>query len=241
MKDDNKGIWPSILEKMHYVFDVTMFFVALTMAVGLLMFHKAGTTNDQNQFIHLTTSSKNKTKKTKIPKSQLAVGEAYELVPKKKIKKYKTVVDDNGYSYEQKLKKPEITYLANFYLDPNYASKSIPVKNSIYIPLEGCIVKPFKTPQEGQYNFVNSSLGFNSTKHYLLDDSDKYIKVMQFKSYAKYGEYSVPNSIKNTLNLTLNTGSNRYLKLDEFKIKRVKEINLSQKAVQLLLFGGYAK
>lgn len=237
--NQNKNIWHSISKRLHYVLDIVMFFISLTAAIGLLMFHKAGTTSNQNQFIHLTTSSKNKTKKAKVPKSQLAIGEAYQLIPKKKVKRYKTVVDIYGYSYKQKLKKPKITYLANFYLDPNYASKSLPVKNTIYISLEGTIVEPFKTPQAGQYNFVNSSLGYNSTAHYVLNDSSKYIQVMQFKSYAKYGEYTVPNASNDTLNLTLNAGPNRYLKLSEFKLKRVKNVNLSQKAQESLLFGGY--
>ena len=63
---------------------------------------------------------------------------------------------------------------------------------------------------------------------------------MQFKNYAKYGKFAVPNVTNNTLNLTLNAGSNRYLKLNEFTIKRVNSIDLSEKAQQLQLFGGYS-
>ena len=239
VKHTNK-IRSAIFRRLHYIFDIVMFFVSLAAAVGLLMFHKAETTDNQNHFVHLTASSKNKNKKTEIPKSQLAIGEAYELIPKKRIKRYKTIQDAYGDSYRKKLKRPKITYLDNFYLAHNYASKDTLVKDNLYIPLNGCVTALFKTPQAGQYNFVNSDLGFNSLKHYVLNDSHKYIQVMQFKNYAKYGKFAVPNVTNNTLKLTLNAGSNRYLKLNEFTIKRVNSIDLSQKAQQLQLFGGYS-
>lgn len=228
------------LKRLEWVFDLIMFLLAIAAAMTLAAYNKTRLADGQSQFVHFS-QPKNKAKKTKIPKSKIAKGDAYQLVPKKKVKRYRTVFDIYGNQYKQKLKHPKAKYLAHFYLDPNYASKDQPIKKDLYVLLNGCVVPTFKNPQNGQYNFLNSSLAYNSTQHYVLNDSQTYIKVMQFKSFNKYGQNMVPNANNNTLNLTINEGPSRYLKLSEFKIKRVKNMNLSNLAEQAHLFSGYDK
>lgn len=235
-----KHSWLGFFKRLEWVFDLFMFILAFLGAIGLAAYNKTRIADGQSHFVHFS-EPKGKAKKAKIPKSQIAVGDAYEFIPKKKVKRYRIVTDVYGNKYQRKLKHPKVKYLARFYLDPNYASKDKTIKNNLYILLDGCVVATIKTPQAGQYNFANSSLAFNSTQHYVLNDAKTYIKVMQFKSYNKYGENMAPNANTNTFNLTVSQGPSRYLKLSEFKIKRVKKVNLSNLADQAHLFSGYEK
>ncbi|RVU70403.1 MULTISPECIES: hypothetical protein [Lactobacillus] len=227
-------------ERLHRAFDWVMFILALAAALGFVAFDKARSNSGQNEFVRLS-KPKEIAKKTKIPKSQIAWGEVYELIPKKKVDHYQTVTDENGYSYEVKRKHPKVTWKSYFYLDPNQVSKDKPVEKNLYLLITGCVVPAIKTPKTGQYNFVdNTSLAFDSTKHYVLNDSQTYIQVMQLKSYSTYGNQMAPNATNNTFNLTINVGSTPYLKLSEFKLKRLKKQNLSHLAQQMQLFSGFA-
>ena len=76
------------------------------------------------------------------------------------------------------------------------------------------------------------------SKHFTLNDSVTYIYVMQFVSFKKYNNKYVPNAVTKAFTQTSVAGSKRYLKLSEFNLVRIKDVNLSQVAASQQLFCG---
>lgn len=226
----------SIKQKLSVVLDIFMIFLALFLA-GL---EEVLVKSEQQNSIKTTFQAPQKSgsKKSKIPRSQLITGEAYELTPKKTIKRYKAVNSAYG-KYLAKRKHPLVKYHAQFYLDPNSASKSLTIKVPIYIMIQGQIVKASTKQINSQRNFINnSSLAFSNT-HFVLNDSLKYIHVMQFVNYQSFNGKPIPNANTNNFTVNSNIGISRYIRLDEFKIKRLKKVSLSSLADKKQLFCGY--
>ena len=217
------------------VMDVVILAVCVILASALLSLSKS------DQFTQMTfTKPKPTAKKTRIPKAEAIKGEAYKLVPKKTVHKYKTVYDAYGNSYQVKRKHPKISYHANFYLDPNAASKSDFVERPIYLLITGSVIDKPKTLLSTQTVLADSNLVFDMSKHFTLNDSVTYIYVMQFVSFKKYNNKYVPNAVTKAFTQTSVAGSKRYLKLSEFNLVRIKDVNLSQVAAGQQLFCGVA-
>lgn len=216
-----------------------MFILCIMVAIIIQQIHNNQNLNKNKPYAALAQPKHHK-RKVKLPKSQIMYSQVYCLTPKKQVKKYRTVNSIYG-SYHQKLKHPKVTYLANFYLDPNYASKEKTIHEKIYLLLDGIVMPKFKAPLASQVNLDNSNYGFDSKKHYILWDNKPYLHVMQLKNYNLYGNKPMPNTTNSTIIYHSNKGPIRYLKLNEFKLTRLKKTNVSMLAQNGQLFCGIIK
>lgn len=230
-----------IKQVVNMVFDVVMFFALILVACAL-----NSTSHNNNNVVKRTSFTQPKTKakakkKVKIPKAEVKMGDAYELVPKKKVTRYRYKTNAYGYRYKVKLKHPKVKYLANFYIDPNYASKSNLITQPIYVLINGSIISKPKTLTPSQTPFNESNYVFDDKHHYTLYDTVPYLHVMQFVSYRRYGKRSEPNTQFKRITQVSVMGANRYLKLSEFTLIRKAKLNLSTLAENKQLFAGYSK
>lgn len=232
-----------VLNRLHQIFDVAMFILCIMAAILIHQIHINQNLNNNKPYVTLAQPNHNK-RKVKLPKSQIMYSQVYCLTPKKHVKQYQTVNSIYG-SYHKKLKHPKVTYLANFYLDPNYASNEKTINEKIYLLLNGVVMPKFKAPSESkvesQVNLTNSNYCFDSKKHYILWDTKPYLHVMQLKNYNLYGNKPMPNIINTSIIYSSNKGPIRYLKLNEFKLTRLKKTNVSMLAQNGQLFCGIIK
>lgn len=226
------------LNKLHQIFDVAMFIVCIMAAIMMYQIHHQNL-HENKPYITLSQPKHNK-RKVKLPKSQIMYSKVYCLTPKKHVKQYRTVNSIYG-SYQKKLKHPKVTYLANFYVDPNYASKEKTITEKIYLLLDGVVMPKVKAQSESQVNLTNSNYCFDSKKHYILWDTKPYLHVMQLKNYNLYGNKPMPNITNTSIIYSPNKGPIRYLKLNEFKLTRLKKTNVSMLAQNGQLFCGIIK
>ena len=238
-KTVKKQRFKCFLNRLHQIFDVAMFILCIIAAIMMQQIHNNQNLNKNKPYITLSQPNPNK-RKVKLPKSQIMYSQVYCLTPKKHVKKYRTVNSIYG-SYHKKLKHPKVTYLANFYLDPNYASKEKTINEKIYILLNGVVMPRFTAHLESQVKLTNSDYCFDSKKHYILWDTKPYLHVMQFKNYNLYGNKPMPNTTKVSLIYSSNKGPIRYLKLNEFKLTRLKNTNVSMLAQNGQLFCGISR
>ena len=224
-------------KRLQFIVDFVVFFAALFCAVGLYTGTKL-MQKPTNNFIQFKDPQKTKHNQH-LSKAVSVYAPVYKLTPRIHVDKYKTKKDIYGYKYKVKRKHKKITYLANFYLDPNYASKSNLIKTPVYVLIKGEVEKKYKTPTSHQHNFNDKALAFDSSKHFVLDDSKTYIKVMQLHNYFNYNNKPIPNVTLQGLTNVVNSGPSRYLKLSEFKLKRIEKINASDLANKEQLFCGY--
>ena len=227
------------LNTLHQIFDVAMFILCIMAVIMLYQIHNNQNLNKNKPYVTLSQPKHSK-RKVKLPKSQIMYSPVYCLTPKKQVKKYRIVNSIYG-SYHKKLKHPKVTYLANFYSDPNYASKEKPINEKIYILLNGIVMPKFKAQSESQVNLTNSNYCFDSKKHYILWDTKPYLHVMQLKNYNLYGNKPMPNTTNASIIYHSNKGPMRYLKLNEFKLTRLKKTNVSILAQNGQLFCGISK
>ncbi len=227
------------LNKLHQIFDVAMFILCIMVAIIIQQIHNNQNLNKNKPYAALAQPKHHK-RKVKLPKSQIMYSQVYCLTPKKQVKQYRTVNSIYG-SYHKKLKHPKVTYLANFYLDPNYASNEKTINEKIYLLLNGVVMPKFKAQSESQVNLTNSNYCFDSKKHYILWDTKPYLHVMQLKNYNLYGNKPMPNITNTSIIYHSNKGPIRYLKLNEFKLTRLKKTNVSMLAQNGQLFCGIIK
>lgn len=230
--------WHKFMQRVHYVTDVIMFFGTIFAAFILFTVNKT-ISQPSKTYISFYTPKKVKSANHKALSQGVPVHETvYKFTPKIQTTKYKYKTNVYGYKYKVKIKHPKVQYFSYFYLDPNYASKDKTVTQPIYLIIKGSVIKKISKTDLDVHRFNNSTMGFNSKKHYVLNDSHKYIYVMQFHNYFKYNKTTIPNVTVQGFTHIANIGPTRYLKLNEFKITRVKE-NLSNLATNGQLFAGF--
>lgn len=236
MKKKHKKInWHKIKTKIEVFTDIACFVVLAGIAGNIVDNARHNTTGTI-----MLTDHKAAPKKQHISKGASVNEICYKLTPKNKYQKYYYKTNAYGFKQKHKYKHPKVKYQVYFYLDPNYASKDLkhPIRNNIYLLINGAIVPKEKTQKEGDVDLGNTGQMFSAKKHYTLDDRSKYLKVMQFNSYLKYGKLPAPNVPDTALfSVASLPGSIRYLKTDDFHLERVKE-NESKLATQNTLFCG---
>lgn len=153
------------LNKLQQIFDVAMFILCIMAAIMMHQIHINQNLNTNKPYVALSQPNHHK-RKIKLPASQIMHSQVYCLTPKKHVKKYQTVNSIYG-SYHTKLKHPKVTYLANFYLYPNYASKEKTINEKIYLLLNGVVMPKFKTQLKRQVNLTNDLLS-NKFESFLI-------------------------------------------------------------------------